>query len=126
MSYTKEEIRAHRLEWVEALESGRYTQARSELRCVWSGNSGAESADYCCLGVACDISGLGQWKDPMSPTYEVDGVSSALLLPPAVSEWLGCHGDDLWLGDHTASQLNDQLSWDFKAIARRARRVWGL
>ena len=38
--------------WVDALRSGKYQQARGALK---TGDA------YCCLGVACDISGLGTW-----------------------------------------------------------------
>ena len=39
--------------WLEALRSGRYRQTREKLR----GKVG-----FCCLGVACDISGKGSWE----------------------------------------------------------------
>ena len=39
--------------WLQALESGEYKQARGSLR---KGNA------FCCLGVACDVSGMGKWK----------------------------------------------------------------
>ena len=52
MTYTKEEQKKHRAELVKALRSGKYRQTQNSLR---SGGS------FCCLGVACDISGLGEW-----------------------------------------------------------------
>ena len=64
----KENIR----KWVEALRSGDFPQTTSTL---------ADSDGYCCLGVACDISGLGRWGDDLDGDYshstyvvEVDGV----------------------------------------------------
>jgi hypothetical protein len=39
--------------WVEALESGRYKQGTGRLR---------DRDCYCCLGVLCDISGVGEWN----------------------------------------------------------------
>lgn len=39
--------------WVAALRSGNYEQGWGLLRGV--------TDKYCCLGVACDISGQGQW-----------------------------------------------------------------
>lgn len=39
--------------WVIALESGEYRQARKTLR---------TKDGFCCLGVACDVSGLGEWR----------------------------------------------------------------
>lgn len=38
----------------DALESGKYVQGRLSLRNHDNG--------HCCLGVACDISGLGEWQ----------------------------------------------------------------
>jgi hypothetical protein len=41
--------------WVEALRSGKYKQGKQALR---------NKADcYCCLGVLCELSGLGKWQD---------------------------------------------------------------
>ena len=51
--YTKEEQQKHREELVKALRSGEYQQAHKKLRVADS---------FCCLGVACDISGLGKWN----------------------------------------------------------------
>lgn len=48
--------------WVEALESGEYHQTTGRLK---------DDIGFCCLGVACDISGLGTWK----VQAEVDGAS---------------------------------------------------
>ena len=39
--------------WLEALRSGRYRQTSLMLR---------DKVGFCCLGVACDISGKGTWK----------------------------------------------------------------
>ena len=56
MTYTEEEaILAHREQWIEALRSGKYEQAKGILRDVDDNNK------FCCLGVACEISGLGEW-----------------------------------------------------------------
>jgi hypothetical protein len=51
---------------VAALRSGKYQQARSALRIDYR---------FCCLGVACDISGVGQWEDGYyrCPTSEESG-----------------------------------------------------
>ena len=48
MSVNKERVAA----LVAALRSGRYEQGHNRLKDEYGG--------YCCLGVACDISGLGQ------------------------------------------------------------------
>lgn len=51
--YTAEEQAQHRKELVEALRSGKYKQGQDALRL---------DDTYCCLGVACDLSGLGTWE----------------------------------------------------------------
>lgn len=40
---------------VEALRSGKYKQGRRKLR--------VNETQFCCLGVACDISGVGEWEE---------------------------------------------------------------
>jgi hypothetical protein len=40
--------------WIAALRSGKYKQTVSRLR---------DNFGYCCLGVACDISGMGEWDN---------------------------------------------------------------
>ena len=77
---------------VDALRSGDYKQARDKLR---RGDS------YCCLGVACDISGLGEWGWHRGRLeYWVDGNALPLendeevcpgymTLPERVREWVG-------------------------------------
>lgn len=52
MALTKTQIAA-RKQWVKALRSGKYQQAIGRLR---------RDGGYCCLGVACDVSGLGWWE----------------------------------------------------------------
>ena len=56
--YSPEETAANRKTWVDALLSGKYRQAMSHLKLKGSG--GAQD-EYCCMGVACEISGLGKW-----------------------------------------------------------------
>lgn len=76
-TWTAEEQRGHRKLWVEALRSGKYEQARSVLR--------ADNTSFCCLGVACDISGLGEW-------IGFHYLREDKLLPDQVQLWLGLNG----------------------------------
>ena len=46
--------KALKAKWLEALRSGRYKQGRRRLRNC--------KDEFCCLGVLCDISGQGQWR----------------------------------------------------------------
>jgi hypothetical protein len=112
---------------VEALESGNYQQARGYLRVL---NSDGTAKGYCCLGVACDISGVGHW---FGRGYRVrEHNTSAFALPPTtglplqVQEWLGV--DDPFVrisSQHAlcATTLNDN-GWDFHQIAAQLRKVY--
>ena len=51
--YTEQEQKEHRAELVAALRSGEYQQITGRL---------TDETGYCCLGVACEISGLGEWS----------------------------------------------------------------
>lgn len=69
---------------VGALRGGRYAQTRGGLR---------DPHGLCCLGVACDISGLGKWDS--HDCYRIgENESSVSFLPEAVREWLGWYGRD--------------------------------
>ena len=51
--------------WVAALRSGEYQQAYGRLR---------DDNSFCCLGVLCDISGLGKWvNESGSWHYSITG-----------------------------------------------------
>ena len=55
---TKLELRKN---WVKALRSGDYQQTKGWLN---------TEQGWCCLGVLCDISGLGGWEDSSTKSYE--------------------------------------------------------
>ena len=52
--FTDEQQKEHRQKWVKALRSGDYEQGYGLMR--------TKDDKYCVMGVACDISGLGEWK----------------------------------------------------------------
>lgn len=110
---------------VDALRSGRYKQVKDALRIDDS---------YCCLGVACDISGLGEWKG--TNIYDDDGrfvetqwsyrlpngVAHSSVLPPPVAYYYGFESVNPLLSDefgnmYEASAFNDQKDYDFNKIA---------
>lgn len=79
MNWTAEQQREHRKLWVEALRSGKYPQGQRKLR----------TADgFCCLGVACEISGLGAW-DATNDFKTVGGEYGSRVLPTLVRQWIG-------------------------------------
>jgi hypothetical protein len=79
--------------WVDALRSGKYQQAQGHLR---NGDS------FCCLGVACDISGIGTWTES---GYSINHYGSYKLLPKEVRNWLG-------LKDISGSYGATHLAWE--------------
>lgn len=98
-NWTPEEQKEHRRLWVEALRSGKYQQAKGHLQ-----NRGG----MCCLGVACDISGLGKWK---GRRYVTPGTTYVGDLGNNTSEmvrWLGLDDACGVMADGNAlTELND-------------------
>jgi len=80
--YTTEEQAEHRKQWAEALRSGKYEQGRNVLR---------KGDKFCCLGVACDISGLGQWEQEgyTDYVYNTNRGCNRVELVEMVKNWLG-------------------------------------
>lgn len=112
-----EEVTAFRLRWLEALESGKYPQASHKLR---------TPLGFCCLGVACDISGLGEWVDPQpeAVAYEFHATLGGVgisLMPIAVERALGMNNEQLSM----AMSMNDGGA-RFADIASRFRQLWNL
>jgi hypothetical protein len=68
--------------WVAALRSGEYEQAQHQLH---------TSHGYCCLGVLCDISGLGEWDGCEYIIRIGTDLTEAAdtELPQKVAEWAG-------------------------------------
>jgi hypothetical protein len=121
----KENIR----KWIDALRGGEFEQGQKSLR---------QGDKYCCLGVACEVSGLGSWGEELvypkgSIEYE-DG--SVYFLPQKVSEWLGLSDDpevtgldsDLSFVDDDGvtelTTLNDEAGWNFHQIADAIERTY--
>lgn len=116
---TPEEARA---ELTAALRSGAYLQGVGQLR------DGRER--YCCLGVGCEISGLGKWV-PSNATgyaweYEVTNANGSCerarnVFPEAVMKYFGfatiggSYGESLRAG--SLWQDNDSHGKNFNQIA---------
>lgn len=76
--------------WLKALRSGKYTKTTGILREVDEEGSG--DYHFCCLGVLCDITGKGSWRQ--INTYEADNDSSSLWLPTPVMQHVGLENCD--------------------------------
>ena len=112
--YTIEEQKEHRRLWVEALRSGEYNQGQNAL-CEKDIEG---TLKYCCLGVACKISGLGEFVPvpnlPHPPSVFTfvtkDEQPQYSVLPKLVKEWLGlCAYDGSYQDNNTSLiDLNDE------------------
>jgi hypothetical protein len=71
--------------WVAALLSGDYKQTSNKLR------EGNGSGGYCCIGVLCDISKLGEWGG--HDTYNYQDSRSMTGVPLAMMPRVGITQD---------------------------------
>jgi hypothetical protein len=98
--------------WVAALRSGKYLQGQNFLRA---------DGKYCCLGVLCDL-----YPNSKNLWYEI-GLGYMFdiyvaMIPEYVAEWAGLDGVDPVvelpnIDTTTLSYVNDELMYDFNAIA---------
>lgn len=100
--------------WVDALRSGKYKQGRGYL---------CRDDAYCCLGVLCDISGIGEWKnvpDENGLTYVTSQDQDRFGLPYSVREeipesklhilsTLACMNDDGVSFETIAKEIEEKL-----------------
>lgn len=86
--------------WVEALRSGKYKQGKRALK---------TKNGYCCLGVLCDISNLGEWK-------EFSYLGEDLTLPLEVQLWAGLSTESPIAKDNLLETYND-TGYTFEEIA---------
>lgn len=117
MVWTEQEQREHRRDWVKALRSGQYKQGRGYLR--------SYRDQYCCLGVACDLSGCGKWSyTPDRDLFLYQDHTSApqdRIPPVEVLEYFGITGDGRLIEGETPYvvfwELNDLANLTFDQIA---------
>ena len=107
MSYTLDEQAEHRKELVKALRSGAYHQGEGNLR---------KDNFHCCLGVACEISELGNWKpvedqeDSITYSYDIRSfIQNSGVLPVPVQNYFGfkSEGGNLPRTQQALTDMND-------------------
>jgi hypothetical protein len=95
--------------WVAALRSGKYKQGRFALRNPLD--------EYCCLGVLCDISSIGNWvsfKTYFQYTTKTSGNAEGLcFLPEEVEYSLDLSSKE----QAKLSDMNDSGRMSFEQIA---------
>ena len=121
------ELGKNQEKWLEALESGRYNQTTGRL----ARRSNDGSVRYCCLGVACDISGIAKWQRSDDGTLKYaqqhEELPSSVMKRLGIKDQAGCllseDGDirsDKKTGFGCLTAMNDGR-WSFKRIAKFIR-----
>ena len=105
MKYAESTIRKHRKQWLDALESGDYSQCKGKL--VKTKQTTGEPVSYCCLGVAATLAKVPSenvkgdagnkyrhgvlmfWDGGDQGCYE-----ETEMLPEDAMEWLGLRSGD--------------------------------
>lgn len=118
--YTIAELEEHRKAWIAALRSGNYKQGTQYLRRV--------DDTYCCLGVACEISGLVTPIRDAHICYTYGQDFYNVSLPPSVRNYYGFRsGGGEPSGNKSLKQLwelNDLNNFSFEQIANHVEANW--
>lgn len=103
--------------WLTALRSGDYIQGQGRLHKVVGGQ-----AQFCCLGVLCEIA-VGQGVIPSARAFRFDDGNSEfeygnsyVYLPPEVEEWACVDQEGRVDTDLSLTSMNDS-GYNFDAIA---------
>lgn len=94
--------------WLEALRSGDYGQAKGSLRRTLyhinpETKERTETTGFCCLGVACDLSGLGVWHNEWH--FVINDKASTGIPNDRIMALLGVTKEDLYM-DTPAGPVN--------------------
>lgn len=94
--------------WVEALRSGKYTQARRTLRGATEG--------FCCLGVLCDVYDPTQWE---FHKHDIDPFWGYKKFEPKIYANIeNLFGEGNNIGKNSKLiDMNDNFSYSFSEIA---------
>ena len=98
-----------RTRWIEALRSDEYSQGRGNLKCAECGPD--EAADFCCLGVLCDLVAPEKWTEKEDDYFLFEGKAD---YPP--SDVLDLVGLTLTQAQELAT-FNDAENYTFNQIA---------
>lgn len=98
--------KAMKKKWIKALRSDEYEQGRGSLV--------SYNNEFCCLGVLCNISDLGEWKrTAFGWRYEYNGSCSKYRLPSEVI----AHFEILIHEEKALMNMNDGDRASFNQIA---------
>lgn len=140
-------------QWVKALESGEYPQAKNTLHRLvpYAGEADplmddeSKSVGFCCLGVLCDLAakaGIVKAEEYGDPAISANGRAVSYngaesFLPKEVKDWAGLDSTNPYVRHNRAiteeqdyvvntklSDLNDLDGKDFGYIAQVIRENW--
>ncbi len=104
--------------WVQALRSGKYTQAHERLH---------DGVGHCCLGVLCELAVDAGVIDPFRviEDYRDNGEAVArywyddatTALPTTVRRWAGVDNDDPEIAPGKSAAMANDGGWTFGEIA---------
>ena len=102
--------------WLDALRSSEYEQTTGLLR---------DDKGFCCLGVLCDISGLGEWERDEDGDYafHVPGHVERVFPPDAVDEALGVIARYIGLNGDFSVQMLSSLNDNGKTFPEIADEI---
>lgn len=108
-------IRSNRLEWLAALESDKYKQARSRLK-----RQDDFGEAFCCLGIRCELFDPTLWRyEPVweGPVFRLNNYSADTMPPAEITDLFGDKEQD----SVTLASRNDE-GWTFRQIAYAYRK----
>ena len=111
--------------WVDALRSGKFKQTTTTLASRPKGNGHRYS--YCCLGVACEISGVAKaTRSTGNKKVEKGYDGEHGTLPYSVRGWLGLSdaNPELAYVEESLVSINDNHGATFDEIADLIERSW--
>ena len=117
---TPEQLRENRLEWIQALESGKYKQTRLEL-CTKIGNDKA----FCCLGVLQDLVNETSWIRYEGEQYYFIVVDDKNVRHKPTTTAKQSVGLDS-ITEEVIIQYNDLAKYNFHRIAKFLRELWNI
>lgn len=98
-------LKKYAVKWAKALRSGKYQQSRMALR---------NSKGYCCLGVACEITGR-PLNRKIGGCFTIKGSNKTDFLPKVVQRALKMHSSNGAQKDGNSLKIGQSL---FKTLSR--------
>lgn len=102
------------LNWIAALESGRYQIRKGRLR---------KEDFYCPLGILCDISGQSNWTQSLSEEGEFEYLGENKYLPKEIAEWAGMNEKEKNIVPYVVMAIFDQCQ-SLKIVIKHLKKSY--